>query len=114
MARAKNNYYKTLKKEDRAAAAWALGQLEISIARKVSGAVKAKVPGWAHGDPIPSDVLDEIFADEGITSMVTEKSGTAGGLQPAVYAIGKGQVYANRHYGFRPWVAVSAFWGNFT
>ena len=80
MARAKNNYYKTLKKEDRAAAAWTLGQLEISIARKVSDAVKAKVPGWTHGKPIPSDVLDEIFADEGITSMVTGKSGTAGGV----------------------------------
>ena len=30
MARAKNNYYKTLKKEDRVAASWTLQQLEIS------------------------------------------------------------------------------------
>ena len=71
MARAKNNYYKTLKKEDRAAAAWTLGQLEISIGRKAASAVKEKVPGWTHGKPIPSDVLDEIFADESITSMVS-------------------------------------------
>ena len=80
MAQAKNNYYKTLKKEDRVAAAWTLGLLEISIANKVSSAVKAKVPGWTHGKPIPSDVLDEIFADESITSMVSGKSGRAKGL----------------------------------
>ena len=77
MAQAKNNYYKTLKKEDRVAAAWTLGQLEISIGRKVASAIKEKVPGWTHGRPIPSDVLDEIFADESITSMV---SGEAKGL----------------------------------
>ena len=80
MAQAKNNYYKTLKKEDRVAAAWTLGQLEISIGRKVANAVKEKVPGWTHGKPIPSDVLDEIFADESITSMVSGKSGTVEGL----------------------------------
>ena len=80
MAQAKNNYYKTLKKEDRVAAAWTLGQLEISIGRKVASAVKEKVPGWTHGQPIPADVLDEIFADESITSMVSGKSGTAEGL----------------------------------
>ncbi len=80
MAQAKNNYYKTLKKEDRVAAAWTLGQLEISIGRKVASAVKAKVPGWTHGKPIPAGVLDEIFADESITSMVSGKSGTAEGL----------------------------------
>ena len=80
MSQAKNNYYMTLKKEDRVAAAWTLGQLEISIGRKVASAVKEKVPGWTHGQPIPSDVLDEIFADESITSMVSGKSGTAEGL----------------------------------
>jgi len=78
--RQKNNYYKTLKKEDRVAAAWTLGQLEISIGRKVASAVKEKVPGWTYGRPIPSDVLDEIFADESITSMVSGKSGMAEGL----------------------------------
>ncbi len=77
MAWAKNNYYKTLKKEDRAAAAWTLGQLEISIGRKVASAVKEKVPGWTHGKPIPAGVLDKIFADESITSMVSGKSSTA-------------------------------------
>ena len=80
MAQAKNNYYMTLKKEDRVAAAWTLGQLEISIGRKVASAVKEKVPGWTHGKPIPAGVLDEIFADESITSMVSGKSGTAEGL----------------------------------
>ncbi len=80
MAQAKNNYYKTLKKEDRVAASWTLQQLEISIGRKVASAVKEKVPGWTYGRPIPSDVLDEIFADESITSMVSGKSGTAEGL----------------------------------
>ena len=80
MAQAKNAYYKTLKKSDRAAAAWTLGQFEISVSRKVAGAVKARVPGWTYGNQIPAGVLDEIFADESITSMVSGKSGTAGGL----------------------------------
>lgn len=71
MARAKNGYYKTLKKSDRVAAAWTLGQLEVGIAKKVASAVKENVPGWTYGKPIPSDVLDRIFADEGITSMVS-------------------------------------------
>ena len=80
MAQAKNNYYMTLKKEDRVAAAWTLGQLEISIGRKVASAVNEKVPGWTHGKPIPAGVLDEIFADESITSMVSGKSGTVEGV----------------------------------
>lgn len=79
-ARIKNNYYKTLKVGDRSAASWTLQQLEISIGRKVASAVKEKVPDWTHGKPIPSDVLDEIFADESITSMVFGKSGMAEGL----------------------------------
>ena len=84
MAVAKNNYYKTLKVNDRVAAAWTLGQLEISIANKVSSAVKEKVPGWTYGKPIPSDVLDEIFADESITSMVSGKSGGTKGIDMQV------------------------------
>lgn len=76
MAQAKNNYYKTLKKEDRVAASWTLQQLEISIGRKVASAVKEKVPGWSHGQPIPSDVLDEIFADESITPIVSGETKT--------------------------------------
>ena len=79
-ARIKNNYYKTLKVGDRSAASWTLQQLEISIGRKVASAVKEKVPGWTHGNQIPPDVLDEIFADESITSMVSGKSGMAEGL----------------------------------
>ena len=49
----------------------------VNFANKVASAVKEKVPGWTYGKPIPSDVLDEIFADEGITSTV---SGEAKGL----------------------------------
>lgn len=77
---AKNEYYKTLKVNNRAAAAWTLGQLEISIVSKVSSAVKEKALGWTHGEPIPEGVPDEIFADESITSMITGKSGMAEGL----------------------------------
>ncbi len=84
MAVAKNNYYKTLKVNDRVAAAWTLGQLEINIAKKVAGAVKEKVPGWTYGKPIPSDVLDEIFADESITSMVSGKFGGTKGIDMQV------------------------------
>jgi len=80
MALAKNEYYKTLKTSDRAAAAWTLDQLEISIARKVSSAIKERIPGWTHGQQILSDVLDEIFADERITSMVSKKPGGMAGL----------------------------------
>ena len=72
-----NNYLKTIKKEDRSATSWTLGQMKVNFANKVASAVKEKVPGWTYGKPIPSDVLDEIFADEGITSTV---SGEAKGL----------------------------------
>ena len=75
-----NNYLKTIKKEDRSATSWTLGQMKVNFANKVASAVKEKVPGWTYGRPIPSDVLDEIFADESITSMVSGKSGTAEGL----------------------------------
>lgn len=66
MARAKNEYYKTLKVGDRAAATWTLGRLEIGIANKVSGAVREKIPGWTYGQQIPSEVLDDIFAGDAI------------------------------------------------
>lgn len=45
--------------------------MKVNFANKVASAVKEKVPGWTYGKPIPSDVLDEIFADESITSMVS-------------------------------------------
>ena len=66
-----NNYLKTIKKEDRSATSWTLGQMKVNFANKVASAVKEKVPGWTYGKPIPSDVLDEIFVDEGITSTVS-------------------------------------------
>ena len=83
-ARIKNNYYKTLKVGDRSAASWTLQQLEISIGRKAASAVKEKIPGWTHGKPIPAGVLDEIFADESITSMVSGKSSRTKGLDEKI------------------------------
>mgnify|MGYP002512335241 CR=1 FL=1 len=82
---ARNEYYKTLAREDRVPAAWTLSKLEQKIGRAVSDAVKEKMPGWKAGQQIPKDLLDEIFADEKITSMVTgdikEVLGGAGGTQ---------------------------------
>lgn len=75
-----HSYVKTLKASDRSPATWTLSQLHLDLAHAVTAAVKEKVPGWTNGKPIPSDVLDEIFADESITSMVAGKSGTAKGL----------------------------------
>ena len=72
-----HSYVKTLKASDRSPATWTLSQLHLDLAHAVTAAVKEKVPGWTNGKPIPSDVLDEIFADESITAMV---SGEAKGL----------------------------------
>lgn len=78
--RKNNEYYKTLKKEDRLSACWTLNQLHLGISKKVTAAIKAEVPGWTAGKPIPEGLLDKIFADESITSMVSGKSGTTEGL----------------------------------
>lgn len=78
--RKNNEYYKTLKKEDRLSAAWTLNQLHLGISGKVTSALKEKIPGWTAGQSIPKGMLDEIFADEGITSMVTGKSGGTKGI----------------------------------
>ena len=42
--------------------------------------MEEKVPGWTHGKPIPVGVLDEIFADENISSIAFGKFGMAEGL----------------------------------
>lgn len=68
---ARNEYYKTLAREERVPAAWTLSKLEQKIGRAVSDAVKEKMPGWRAGQQIPKELLDEIFSDEKITSMVT-------------------------------------------
>ena len=78
--RKNNEYYKTLKKEDRLSACWTLNQLHLGISKKVTAAIKAEVPGWTAGKPIPKGLLDKIFADESITSMVSGNSGTTEGL----------------------------------
>ena len=78
--RKNNEYYKTLRKEDRLSACWTLNQLHLGVSKKVTAAIKAEVPGWTAGKPIPEGLLDKIFADESITSMVSGKSGTTEGL----------------------------------
>jgi len=75
-----HSYLKTLKGSDRSPAAWTLSRLHLDLAHAVTNAVKEKVPGWTSGQHIPSDVLDEIFADESITSMVFGKSEETKGL----------------------------------
>ena len=77
--RKNNEYLKTLKKEDRLSANWTLNQLHLEIGRVVSEAIKEKIPNWSHGDPVSHKLLDEIFADEKITSLVNNKSGTSKG-----------------------------------
>ncbi len=75
-----HSYVKTLKASDRSPATWTLSQLHLDLAHTVTTAVKEKVPGWTNGQQIPSDVLDEIFADENITSRVFGKAGGTKGL----------------------------------
>ena len=82
-----NEYYKTLDRNDRVAACRTLGRLDQKLASAVSDSIKEKLPGWSAGQQIPKDILDEIFADEKITSMVTgdirEVLGDTGGTQEA-------------------------------
>ena len=75
--RKNNEYLKTLKKEDRLSANWTLNQLHLEIGRTVSSAIKEKIPNWTYGDPVSHKLLDEIFADEKITSLVGGKSDTS-------------------------------------
>lgn len=75
-----HSYVKTLKASDRSSATWTISRLHLDIAHAVTNAVKAKVTGWSSGQQIPSDVLDEIFADESITSLISGKSASTQGL----------------------------------
>ncbi len=75
--RKNNEYLKTLKREDRLSANWTLNQLHLELGRTVSSAIKEKMPNWNHGDPVSHKLLDEIFADEKITSIINGKSDTA-------------------------------------
>lgn len=75
--RKNNEYLKTLKKEDRLSANWTLNQLHLEIGRAVSDAIKEKIPNWTHGDPVSHKLLDEIFSDEKITSLIGGKSDTS-------------------------------------
>ncbi len=82
--RKNNEYYKTLKREDRLSACWTLGQLHQEISHRVTSAIKSQIPGWQAGNPIPHEMLDKIFADESITSLVYGKSSAAGELDVKV------------------------------
>ncbi len=72
--RKNNEYYKTLKREDRLSACWTLGQLHQEISHRVTSAIKSQIPGWQAGNPIPHEMLDKIFSDESIISLVYGKS----------------------------------------
>lgn len=78
-ARGLNEYYKTLKVEDRLSAAWTLNQLHLEISGIVTRSIQEKIPGWTAGQPVSHVLLDEIFADRRITSLVGEKP--AGGIR---------------------------------
>jgi len=75
-----HSYVKTLKKSDRSPATWTLSQLHLDLAHAVTIAVKEKMPGWTNGQQIASDVLDEIFADESITSILSIKPSAEKGI----------------------------------
>lgn len=77
-----HSYIKSANRQDRSAIGWTLSQLHLDIANEVNRAVKEKVPGWTPGQKIPSEVLDEIFASERITSIVSGKSSAAEGIMP--------------------------------
>ncbi len=69
-----HNYIKSVNKSDRSAVGWTLSQLHLDLANAVKTAVQKKIPSWTPGQQIPSDVLDEIFADESITSIMSRYS----------------------------------------
>lgn len=66
------DYLWTVDVDDRAAATWTINQVHLNTANAVKDAVREKVPDWDWGKPIDPKVLDEIFADETITSKFTE------------------------------------------
>ncbi len=51
-----------------------MSQLHLDLSNAVKSAVQEKIHNWTPGQQIPSDVLDEIFADESITSIVSQNS----------------------------------------
>ncbi len=75
-----NEYLKTVKKENRSATSWTLGQMHLGITQAVTKAIKAKIPSWEVGKSVSKEILDEVFADEKITSMESGKSGDTKGF----------------------------------
>ena len=78
-ARGLNEYYKTLPVEERLSASWTLNRLHVKISGIVAGSIREQIPGWTAGQSVPSSLLDGIFEDTRITSLVNGK--TAGALQ---------------------------------
>lgn len=69
-----HNYIRSANKNDRSAVGWTLSQLHLDLSDAVKTAVQEKMPSWTPGQRIPSEVLDEIFADESITSIMSRYS----------------------------------------
>lgn len=59
-----HSYVKTLNAKDRSSATWTVSQLHLELAHRVNQSVKERIPSWTSGQPIPHDILDEIFADD--------------------------------------------------
>ena len=72
-----HNYIKSVNQQERSAVGWTLSQLHLDLTNAVNSAVEEKMPGWTPGQSIPSEVLDEIFASERITSIMSGQSGAA-------------------------------------
>ena len=72
-----HSYIKSVNQQERSAVGWTLSQLHLDLTNAVNSAVKEKMPGWTPGQSIPSEVLDEIFASERITSIMSGQSGAA-------------------------------------
>lgn len=61
-----HSYVKTLNAKDRSSATWTVSQLHLELAHRVNQSVKEKIPSWTSGQPIPHEILDEIFADDSL------------------------------------------------
>ena len=54
--------------------------MHLGITQAVTKAIKAKIPSWEVGKPVSKEILDQVFADEKITSMESGKSGDTKGF----------------------------------
>lgn len=61
-----HSYIKTLDAKDRSPATWTLSRLHLGLAHQVNQKVRDRIPSWTAGQPIPREILDEIFADDAL------------------------------------------------